>query len=487
MHPASFIVTSYERCTDDIDFPVPSQWYRVYRRQSSSAHFRGFSVNCAVAYQRGTPFDPEWFQVDFAFPVERCPLQVSEICGFCCRERVSRHSHRTCSMYFHFVRALGYLTVFPHKQMKASSRAPTACSTAPEETPMSPSRRSRAGSKSQSQSRVATDYPPLPPSTMLSPSGRTNQLPTSPRSHHRAPSISPSDSPSQAPLKARRKVLEEREKLRSVVTTSQVNEEVAASKRASPPIISGNPMSPSHQSRPFSPYRHAPTNEDLLFAASAAAAKTQKAVSQVGSQVASQVHSQVNGGGSKISHVSQHTHITQQSHHTQLMQRTHHSCQSRSQRSQAPCDGDDVATPTPSRPPSPSFSLNAAEEAMVAQALAARGAGDRTSYAPSALEPDIVNSHFHDMDLCILLHQMDDLSTHEVVKKALRKAVRQRVKRLGMKYDAEVSILYFFSKFTTFINIHHLFSHSRSNSIVSRSMTTTQVSTSTGTGNLQFQ
>ena len=49
----------------------------------------------------------------------------------------------------------------------------------------------------------------------------------------------------------------------------------------------------------------------------------------------------------------------------------------------------------------------------------------------------MANSHFHDMDLCILLHQMDDYNTHEVVKKALRKAVRQRVKKLGMKYDSE--------------------------------------------------
>lgn len=319
---------------------------------------------------------------------------------------------------------------------------------------MSPSRRSRAGSKSQSQSRIATDYPPLPPSTLLSPSGQTNHLPTSPRSRHRAPSISPSDSPSQAPLKAMRKALEEREKLRSIVSTSQVNDDGVASKRGSPTIVSGNPMSPSHQSRPFSPYRHAPTNEDLLYAV-AAATQTHKTLSQVGSQVASQVHSQVNGGGSKISHVSQHTHMSQQSHHTQLSQHTHQSRQSQSQRSRAPGDEDGGATPTPSRPPSPSFSLNAAEEEMVAQALAARGAGDRTSYAPSTLEPEIVNSHFHDMDLCILLHQMDDLSTHEVVKRALRKAVRQRVKKLGMKYDVEVSR---FSTLWTITDIDHAFS-----------------------------
>lgn len=69
----------------------------------------------------------------------------------------------------------------------------------------------------------------------------------------------------------------------------------------------------------------------------------------------------------------------------------------------------------------------------------------RSSYAlpPSTLEPEIAKSHFHDMDLCILLHQMDDYNTHEVVKKALRKAVRQRVKKLGMKYDTAVSVLFF--------------------------------------------
>ncbi|KAG9316340.1 hypothetical protein JVU11DRAFT_2371 [Chiua virens] len=321
---------------------------------------------------------------------------------------------------------------------RRQTKAPTARSPPPDVTPMSPSRRSRAGSKSQSQSRDVTDYPPLPPSTMLSPSGRTSQLLTSPRSRHRAPSISPSDSPSQAPYKAMRKALEENERLRSVVSAAQMNDEAIASKRGSSTISPVACMSPSHQSRPFSPYRHAPTNEDLLFAASAAAARTQKAASQVGSQVASQVHSQVhsqvNGGGSKLSHVSRHTHGT---HHTQTTQRTHQTQRSHQSRSQAPSDEDGAATPTQRRSPSPSFSLNAAEEELVAQALAACGAGDRTSYAPSTLEPEIVNSHFHDMDLCILLHQMDDLSTHEVVKKALRKAVRQRVKKLGMKYDVE--------------------------------------------------
>ena len=59
--------------------------------------------------------------------------------------------------------------------------------------------------------------------------------------------------------------------------------------------------------------------------------------------------------------------------------------------------------------------------------------------APSALEPDIQNSHFHDMELCELLHSLDAQALPEVVKKAVRKAVRARVKKLGMKSDNEVS------------------------------------------------
>jgi hypothetical protein len=110
--------------------------------------------------------------------------------------------------------------------------------------------------------------------------------------------------------------------------------------------------------------------------------------------------------------------------------------QNNSKRSVVDLDKD--KTPTPSRvqsPQSPSIELDQNEAQLVMDAIASR----RTSYAapPSNLEPEIANSHFHDMDLCILLHQMDDHNTHEVVKKALRKAVRQRVKKLGMKYDSE--------------------------------------------------
>lgn len=285
-----------------------------------------------------------------------------------------------------------------------------ARSAAPEDTPMSPTRRSRTGSKS----RAGSEYPPLPPSTFLSPSGRTAQLPTSPRSHRHAPSISPSDSPSQAPYKAHARLEKE---LAQSLGSAPLDGEGAGSRRG-PTGAAGSPISPSHQARPFSPYRCAPTNDDLFAGAA-----------QV--QATSQVASQMNGGGSKLSHVSHKSH---RSHRSQQPDN------SRSPRSHVEEEGG--ATPTPSRPHSPTFSLDAEEEHIVAQTLAASGAANRTSYAPSTLETEIVNSHFHDMDLCILLHQMDDVHTHEIVKKALRKAVRQRVKKLGMKYDHESIKLY---------------------------------------------
>jgi hypothetical protein len=82
--------------------------------------------------------------------------------------------------------------------------------------------------------------------------------------------------------------------------------------------------------------------------------------------------------------------------------------------------------------------LNQIEAQLIKDVIASR----RSSYAlpPSASEQEVVDSHFHDMDLCILLHQTDDPNTHEVVKKALRKAIRQRVKKLGLKYDSAVSV-----------------------------------------------
>lgn len=79
------------------------------------------------------------------------------------------------------------------------------------------------------------------------------------------------------------------------------------------------------------------------------------------------------------------------------------------------------------------------EEARLVENVLNQGSRTpRTSYAAtSVLEPNQF-AHYHDMNLCILLHQLDDPSQHEVVKKAVRKAVKARVKQLGMKYDNEV-------------------------------------------------
>ncbi|KAI0682371.1 hypothetical protein C8T65DRAFT_597008 [Cerioporus squamosus] len=102
---------------------------------------------------------------------------------------------------------------------------------------------------------------------------------------------------------------------------------------------------------------------------------------------------------------------------------------------------DPDTTPTQSRAATPdNFHLNA-EEQRIVQSVLGIPARTRTSYAlstmaPSMLEPEVVNSHFHDMELCQLLHALDQ-PMGEPVKKAVRKAVRARVKKLGMKYDNE--------------------------------------------------
>ena len=192
-------------------------------------------------------------------------------------------------------------------------------------------------------------------------------------------------------------------------------------------------MSGGHQSRPFSPYRHGPTQEDLLNAAvrgralvipeepererSVASTSPSKVPSKVPSRQSNDL-SRVEEGRppSQLSAAKQPSAIASRLSHPGRLERDH-----------------DV-TPTPSRPHSPE-GLDDEEARIVNDALAAQT--PRTSIYAAPLEPDITN-HFHDMELCILLHQENDPAQHEVVKKALRKAVRQRVKKLGMKYDNEV-------------------------------------------------
>ncbi len=77
------------------------------------------------------------------------------------------------------------------------------------------------------------------------------------------------------------------------------------------------------------------------------------------------------------------------------------------------------------------------------QVLASAGHTPRTSktYSGSALGSDIVNSHYHDNELCVLFQFLNVDSSPELVKKVLRKAIRRRVKDLGMQYDNEVRML----------------------------------------------
>lgn len=93
-------------------------------------------------------------------------------------------------------------------------------------------------------------------------------------------------------------------------------------------------------------------------------------------------------------------------------------------------------TPTQSRPQSPMDIMDAHEQQIVDDILVRT---PRTSFTvtPSALAAEVHNSNFHDEDLCILLHAADDEYTHDVVKRAVRKAIRGRVKKLGLKHENE--------------------------------------------------
>ncbi|KAJ1305785.1 hypothetical protein OPQ81_010515 [Rhizoctonia solani] len=61
----------------------------------------------------------------------------------------------------------------------------------------------------------------------------------------------------------------------------------------------------------------------------------------------------------------------------------------------------------------------------------------RTSYtvSPSVLAEEVSRTHYHDEDLCILLHAAEDPNQHEVIRKAVRKAAKMRIKRLGIEEE----------------------------------------------------
>lgn len=301
------------------------------------------------------------------------------------------------------------------KQKAPSNRAKSPVNDA--ERPWSP----RSAAPSQNQSRAThktsrgtesgTKYPPLPESRVESRAEGHRQdsevgpLPpfNSGRSKSqgghglsRAPSkvstLAPSDSPSMAGLKYYKK------KAAQLEQELQEKEQAVAALSIKSPKSQGQPvpslMSPKSPTvRAMSP-RQQVTQEDFLQVASALSPRTAP---------------QMNGHS--------HSHISGSNGHQ------HH--------------GHEEQSPVQSRTQSQvDEELDEEEEEMVRTILSRT---PRTSMALSALEPDIHNSHFHDMELCELLHSLDAPNLPEVVKKAVRKAVRARVKKLGMKSDNEVS------------------------------------------------
>lgn len=190
------------------------------------------------------------------------------------------------------------------------------------------------------------------------------------------------------------------------------------------------------QNRPFSPYRHAPTHEDLLNAAVRGRSlvipqspeKAPSLVSQSPSKTQSQGRPLSHAEGGKVgSQISVNKQPSVGGSRASQASRTSHK-----ERDSRPLSLD---------------ALDPEEARMVNDALAART--PRTSYYCASLQPDDTE-HYHDMELCVLLHQETDPAQHDIVKKALRKAIRQRIKRLGMKYDQEVrsSILFHWQTFS---------------------------------------
>jgi hypothetical protein len=220
----------------------------------------------------------------------------------------------------------------------------------------------------------------------------------------------------------------------------------------------------NHQNRPFSPYRHAPTTEDLINAAARgrsivippAPEKEPSVISKSPSKSPSKLASRESRALSKLegglnsekarSAVSGASGTKQPS----------------AVGSTASRPRDRNITPTPSRPHSPE-GLDAEELRMVNDAL---GRTPRTSFYESPLEPD-TTSHFHDMELCVLLHKENDPNEHDFIKKALRKAVRQRIKKLGMKYDHEVCIQSDFLKSVQLNDADHFSVHQAIQEIIS--------------------
>lgn len=245
---------------------------------------------------------------------------------------------------------------------------------------------SRVESRAE-EPRQESEVGPLPPFT----TGRSKSQ--AGHGHSRAPSkvstLAPSDSPSVAGLKYYKKRAAQLEQELHEKEQAAATMLMKSPKSQGQPVL--NPMSPKSPTvRAMSP-RQQVSPEDLM-------------------QVTGALSPRMTNGHS-------HSHLSGSSGHQHHGHEEQTSAQSRTQ---SQVDEE----------------LDEEEEEMVRTILSRT---PRTSMAPSALEPDVQNSHFHDMELCELLHSLDAPNLPEVVKKAVRKAVRARVKKLGMKSDNEVS------------------------------------------------
>ncbi|KAJ7647352.1 hypothetical protein FB45DRAFT_822173 [Roridomyces roridus] len=292
------------------------------------------------------------------------------------------------------------------------SRAPKTPTVRSEQVPVVPAPAagednrpwSPMSSKSRLTTKTGTAYPALPESTRA-------EDDVSPPLSKGVRSKAPSESPSKVAGKA-----SSRKEPSNVGREGEMSPRTSHRNPASPTRSTFNGNGQSNHNRPFSPYRHAPTHEDLLHAAIRGRAmvisdqpppsQPSKAPSAIPSAVQSKAPS---ASPSKAPSAA---------------------------RSQKAVSLAPSQKPTSVHEGEP-FDLNQEEARIVQDALASSRTPRTSHYTPSALGSDIVNSHYHDMDLCVLLQQESDPNAHEVVKKALRKAIRQRVKKLGMKYDNE--------------------------------------------------
>ncbi|KIY63456.1 hypothetical protein CYLTODRAFT_493908 [Cylindrobasidium torrendii FP15055 ss-10] len=397
---------------------------------------------------------------------------------------------------------------------------------APSPPSQASARSPKIGSRAGSRAPTADAYRPLSPQSPQSPKSRVTgateraynqplpeshlgEMPLSPvsppprSSRGKAASyvsITPSDSLSQYHIK------------RSKIASSQ--QEAASPPRTENRSLA-NGKAPSHQSRPFSPYRHAPTTDDLLHAVvrDRAVPPIQEQPSQEFSKAPSSHHPAASVHTVQSQRTVQPPPVqsrapsvppTAQSRAPSAaptaqvrapfvapsqsrapsaapspsralsavpsQARAPSAAPSGAPRSQLSVSPSKISkapsgmskatsrrtvreadvTPTPSRAPTSAEMIAAAdeeddEEDLVQQMLAAHNHDHGTartskSYTGSVLGSEVVNSHFHDNDLCVLFQFLNDDRSPEPVKKVLRKAIKRRVKDLGMKYDTEASI-----------------------------------------------